>query len=98
MPNILDQLQEDKLAAEITHVGARLIMNRWRDTALEISRTQYRDIVILHQAYSECSDAELRPDKVISFLDSLYQLMADDDERRKLITTEAIHLRRTDRR
>ncbi len=98
MPDILDQLQEDKLAAEITQVGARHIMNRWRDTALEISRTRNRDITILHQAYSECSEAELKPGKVISFLDSLYQFMADDDERRKLITAEAIHLRRTDRR
>lgn len=94
MITILTLLHEDKLVAEIVTVGARIVMDRWRDTALEISRSRYKDILILHQAYAECSDAELTPEKVIVYLDSLYQRMANEEERRKLIMTEAIHLRR----
>ena len=92
MSNILDKLQEDKLTAEITSVGARTIMSRWRDTAFEISRTKHNEIARLHEAYSECSSDELKPAKVIGYLDSLYNLLKDENERGQLITAEAIHL------
>jgi hypothetical protein len=86
---LLEIVSEEKLTAEILRDGPRETMRRWKDTAVELSRTRFRQIIDLHTAFNEATDSELRPDKVIHFLGLLLDLLDNDEERLRVIHAEA---------
>jgi hypothetical protein len=69
-------------------------MAHWASTAIELSRTKYREIDIHHRSFVGPQDQNFSPDQVIWFLERLLALLDSDDERRQLIGAAGFELRK----
>jgi len=81
------------LKTDILNTGVKIILYRWKDTAIEINKDKASDIYDLFKIYNELSTEELEANnssRVIMFIESVLQNMSSS-EKEKLIRIEILH-------
>ena len=69
------------------------IFSRWSFTAFEVCRANYTAIARIRDIYMQIPEEELRQDQVITFIEELLQIMQSIENKKALITAEAIQFR-----
>ena len=68
----------------------------WKDTAIEIDSSKYRDILRIFEIYAEIPLSELRTDQVISYIEELLAILDSPEQQKSLIRAEAFQFRTFD--